>query len=119
MKSISDRVGNIQDPGILHGESFSPTNATGMEADQTIKLRPSSDDTIIQTTLESAENVGKNVLSQSSREIYCREVLCEISMSMDSKSENLNMIAEELGIRIKTEGKNRKEVDIIRESEPS
>ena len=68
MKSISDSVGNIRDPGILPGESISQTNATEMEADQTIKLQPSSVNTIIQTTLESAENFGKHVVGRSNRE---------------------------------------------------
>ena len=40
-------------------------------------------------------------------------------MSMDSKREDLNTIAEKLGIRIKTEDKDRKEAEKIRKSEQS
>ena len=119
MKRISDSVGTIQDPGILYGELISETNETEMDANQTIKLQPSSVNTIIQTTLESAENFEKNVLGQSSRGLYCTKVLCEDLMSMDSKRKNLNTIAEKLGIRIKTEGKVQKGADIIGKSEQS
>ena len=87
-----------------------------MDAEQTIKLQFSSDNTIIQTTLESAENFGKNVLGQSGREIYCRELLCEDLMRMDSKRDDLNTIAVKLGIRIMTGAKDRKEANIIGKS---
>ena len=73
MKSIFDSLGNIRDTGILPGESISDTNAPKMDAEQTIKLQPSSDNTNIQTTLESAENFGKSV---NQKENYILEKFC-------------------------------------------
>ena len=108
MKSISNSFRNIRDPVNPHKESISQTNATEMDADRTIKLQPSSDNTIIQTTSESAENFGKNVLGQLNREIYCKELLCEDLMSMDSKRKVLITIVEKLEIRIMTRGQRPK-----------
>ena len=45
IKSISDSVENVRDRAILHVESISHTKAPKMDADQTSKLQPPSDNT--------------------------------------------------------------------------